>query len=84
VVAAFLAPLASSLPDGLKHTAALLGFAGREHPLMPSPMAGYSLPLGSLARLAPAVAGIVGSLAAAAIAWGVSRGLSGRSGDAHR
>jgi cobalt/nickel transport system permease protein len=84
VVAAFLAPLASSLPDGLEHTAELLGFAAREHPLMPSPMAGYSLPLGPLARMAPAVTGIVGSLAAAVIAWAVSRGLAGRSHGAHR
>ena len=84
LVAAFLAPLASSLPDGLEHTAHLLGFQSREHPLMPSPMPGYSLPLGRLAPLAPAVAGVSGALAVAALAWGITRGLAGRNDGAHR
>ena len=84
VVAAFLAPLASSLPDGLEHTAHILGFASRQHPLVASPLAGYSLPLGALTPVAPAVAGILGALVVAGLAWAVSRGLADRSDGAHR
>ncbi len=84
VVAAFLAPLASTLPDGLERTAHRLGFAGRERPLMSSPMKGYTLPLGAVAPAAPAVAGILGTIAVAALAWGLSRGLGRGGDDAHR
>jgi cobalt/nickel transport system permease protein len=84
VVAAFLAPLASTLPDGLERTAQLLGFASREHALMSAPMKGYALPPGGIAPVVPAVAGILGTLAVAALAWSLSRGLAGRSDDAHR
>ena len=84
LVAAFVAPLASTLPDGLEHTAHLLGFAGREHPLVRAPMPGYTLGLKALLPVAPAAAGLVGTLAVAVLAWALSRGLAGTRDDAHR
>lgn len=71
-VAAFLAPLASELPDGLEKTAETLGFASRARALLPR-----------VAAAAPAAAGLLGTIAAAALAWGVTRTLGSLEHDAH-
>lgn len=83
-VAAFLAPFASSLPDGLDHTAERLGFASRAQARWAAPMPDYTLPWGQLARVAPAVAGLTGTLAVALLAWGLSRSLRVSHDAAHR
>jgi cobalt/nickel transport system permease protein len=74
-VAAFLAPFASPLPDGLESAAERLGFAEAARALWPAPAAGYDLPWAGLGRAGSALAGVLGTLAAAAVAWALSRGL---------
>jgi cobalt/nickel transport system permease protein len=83
-VAAFLAPFASALPDGLERTAETLGFAGRAGSIWSAPMPDYTAPLGRFPALATTVAGSTGTLAAAALAWAISRTLALRDGAAHR
>ena len=74
-VAAFLAPMASPLPDGLESVAERLGFAGAARALWPAPAPGYELPWAALGRTGAALAGVMGTLAAAVLAWALSRGL---------
>jgi len=73
-VAAFLAPFASPLPDGLESVAERLGFARAARALWPAPAPGYEVPWAALGRAGAALAGVVGTLAAAALAWALSRG----------
>jgi hypothetical protein len=75
-VAAFAAPLASSLPDGFDRTVELLGLANRVRPMWPAPFAGYALPWGSSSALAAAGAGVLGAGVVALLAWAVSRTLT--------
>jgi cobalt/nickel transport system permease protein len=84
LAAIVMAPLSSSLPDGLETTARTLGFASRAHPLWHAPMAGYALLAGWPALAAPAIAGAIGTVAAAVLAWALSRSLALRDDDAHR
>src|SRR5512143_180905 len=77
-VAAFVAPFASPLPDGLETLAARLGFANAARALWPAPAPDYALPWVALGRLGTALAGVLGTVAAAALAWGLSRGLGPR------
>jgi cobalt/nickel transport system permease protein len=86
LVAAFVAPFASSLPDGLDKTAHMLGFAERSGVLWHAPMPDYGLPWARLALVAPAVAvaGIIGTLAAAVMGWAISRSLAIRDDASHR
>ena len=84
LVAAFVAPFASSLPDGLDKTAQALGFAERARSLWRAPMPEYGLPWTRLALVAPAVAGIIGTLAVALLAWAISRSLAIRDDASHR
>ena len=77
-VAAFLAPFASPLPDGLESVAERLGFAGAARALWPAPAPDYALPGGALGRAGTVLAGVVGTVVAAALAWGLSRGLGAR------
>jgi cobalt/nickel transport system permease protein len=74
-VAAFLAPMASPLPDGLESAAAQLGLADAARALWPAPAPGYELPWAALGRAGSALAGVMGTLAAAVLAWALSRGL---------
>jgi cobalt/nickel transport system permease protein len=74
-VAAFLAPMASPLPDGLEAAAERLGLAGAARALWPAPAPGYELPWAALGRAGTALAGVGGTLVAAVLAWGLSRGL---------
>jgi hypothetical protein len=73
VVAAFVAPFASALPDGLQKTAETLGFASRARALWPR-----------LAAIAPAITGVIGTIAAAGLAWVTGRTLATTNDDAHR
>jgi cobalt/nickel transport system permease protein len=84
VVAAFLAPFASNLPDGLESAAARLGFAGAARALWPAPAPDYTLPWPALGRAGTALAGLLGTLAAGALAWALSRGLAPPAGRPHR
>jgi cobalt/nickel transport system permease protein len=84
-VAAFVAPFASPLPDGLESAAERLGFAEAARALWPAPVRGYELPWAALGRTGTALAGILGTLAAAVAAWALSRGLGGpREAGPHR
>jgi cobalt/nickel transport system permease protein len=80
-LAAFVSPFASALPDGLDHAAQRLGFAARAHAEWATPFAGYAWPFAASPEIATALAGILGTIAAALIAWAVSRGV--RSGERH-
>ena len=83
-VAAFLSPLASSLPDGLDYAAGQLGFATRAAASWTAPFPDYALPFLSSPATATAAAGVIGTLLAALVAWGVSRGVRQPGHDAHR
>lgn len=84
VVAAFLAPLASGLPDGLERTALVLGFAGRAKQLLPGPLEASPLFSGALAPFAPVAAGVIGALLVALLAWAATRGLAKARHASHR
>ncbi len=75
MIAAFLSPFASALPDGLEHTAERLGFAGRATTVGTAPFPDYVIPLVRSSGIATALAGVVGTLVTAGLAWFISRGL---------
>ena len=84
-VAGFLSPFASALPDGLEHAASRLGFAARARAEWAAPFAGYALPFSASPAMATAAAGVIGTIAAAVIAWAVSRSVTaGRHDAAHQ
>lgn len=74
-IAAFLSPLASGLPDGLERAAERLGFADRAASTWAAPIPDYVMPFAASAPVAVGAAGVAGTLAAAVIAWLVSRSL---------
>jgi cobalt/nickel transport system permease protein len=83
-LSAFAAPFASALPDGLETAAGRLGFAASARPLWPA--LGADAP-GWLAigRAGSALAGLLGTLAAATLAWAVTRRLGqARAAEPHR
>jgi cobalt/nickel transport system permease protein len=84
LVAAFVAPFASGLPDGLERAALDLGFASRARALMPAPFWETALPRGALATLGPVLAGVVGTLLVGLLAWALTRGLAVGSNEPHR
>ena len=75
-IAAFLAPFASPLPDGLESAAERLGFAEAARALWPAPAPDYAMPWAALGRAGTALAGLLGTVAAAALAMALSRGLT--------
>ena len=79
-LAVFVAPFASSMPDGLEHVAERLGFAAHASPAAAAPLADYSVPAlaGDPAWLGTAVAGAVGTLLVFGIAWLLARALTSR------
>jgi cobalt/nickel transport system permease protein len=83
-VAAFLAPFASPLPDGLESVAERLGFAEAARAVWPAPAPDYELPWAALGRAGTALVGVLGTLAAAVVAWALSRGLGPRDAGSHR
>jgi cobalt/nickel transport system permease protein len=84
VVAACAAPFASALPDGVAKTAESLGFASRARVLWPALWPGYRLPWSRIAAIAPAAAAVLGTVAAATLAFAISRSLATEDHDAHR
>jgi cobalt/nickel transport system permease protein len=74
-VAAFAAPFASPLPDALESVAERLGFAGAARGLWPAPAPDYVLPWLAVGHASTALAGLAGSLAAAVLAWALTRRL---------
>ena len=82
-LAAFASPFASSLPDGLEHVAETLGFADRASAAGAAPFPDYTVPFVGSAGLTAAVAGLAGTVAAAVLAWAISRGLGTPRHDPH-
>jgi hypothetical protein len=80
-IAGFVSPFASALPDGLDHAAERLGFATRSRADWAAPFAGYALPFPASPEVATAAAGILGTIAAACLAWVIGRSV--RSGGRH-
>ncbi len=83
VVACFLSPWASSWPDGLERVAGNLGFLKKaEVPGVSvwerSPLPDYKIPGVQSEHWATGLAGLVGTLAIAAIGWGLARLLKKR------
>jgi len=74
-VAAFASPFASPSPDALESVAERLGFAGAARAAWPAPAPDYELPWLAAGRLSAAIAGLVGALAACALAWAITRRL---------
>jgi hypothetical protein len=83
-IAAFLSPFASLLPDGLEHAAERLGFSGRAASAWSAPFPDYAIPFVSSPAVATAVAGVVGTIGVAIVAWVVSRGLRPPDHGLHR
>jgi cobalt/nickel transport system permease protein len=77
-VAAFAAPFASPLPDALEAIAVRLGFAEAARGLWPAPAPDYVLPWLAVGRASTALAGLLGTLAAAGLAWALTRRLEAR------
>lgn len=84
LVAAFLAPFASALPDGLERAALDLGFASRAHALAPAPLEQQRAFAGALGTWAPLAAGVAGTALAALLAWLAVRRLPAPGDAAHR
>ena len=79
-VAALLAPLASSLPDGLEWAAEKLGFAGSASPpVLSSPFPDYTVPGIRSTMAGTVLAGTVGTLLAFVLALVLSKALTRRS-----
>jgi cobalt/nickel transport protein len=80
-LAGLLAPLASSMPDGLERVVEDLGFIDKGEILLSSPLADYLFPGIESGRLATSLAGVIGVLLVFALAWKLERLLSkGRRG----
>jgi len=74
-LAAFASPFASPLPDALESVARRLGVAEAARGLWPAPAPDYALPWLAAGRASAAFAGLLGTLAAAGLAWGLTRRL---------
>jgi cobalt/nickel transport system permease protein len=74
--ALLLAPVASSLPDGLEKLAQQLGFAARAEGTLAAPLADYTLPVLPYSWLSTALAAIIGTLTAFGLGWLVAASLS--------
>jgi cobalt/nickel transport system permease protein len=72
-VVLLLAPLASSLPDGLESVAEKLGFAGHLAAPTPAPLAGYEVAGVGGSVWSTILAGVAGTLLVFAVGWGVGR-----------
>ncbi len=70
-LALFVAPFASSWPDGLEQVAATLGFEHRAAatPALAAPLSGYVIPRVGSAALSTVIAGVAGTLVAFGLAW---------------
>jgi cobalt/nickel transport system permease protein len=73
----FVAPVASSLPDGLDWVAGRLAFAQQATTLQAAPLEGYSLDVAAASPgMATVLAGLIGAAVAFAVAWLVARALT--------
>jgi cobalt/nickel transport system permease protein len=73
----FVAPFASSLPDGLEAAAGALGFAERaRRPAFASPLPDYQVPLVGSPAAATVAAGIIGTLVVFVAAYLLARALA--------
>lgn len=79
VLALFVSPFASSLPDGLERVAEDYGFIDNAEELINSPIPDYTFPGIANEKVATAVAGIIGTLLALAVAYGIGYLVKGRS-----
>jgi hypothetical protein len=71
------------LPDGLETAARRLGFAAAARPLWPAP--DYAPHWLAIGRASSALAGLVGTLVAATLAWALTRRLGRvRAAEPHR
>jgi cobalt/nickel transport system permease protein len=70
-LALFVAPFASSWPDGLEKVAATLGFEHRAaaSPAIAAPLPDYGIPGVGSAALSTVIAGVAGTLIAFGLAW---------------
>ena len=83
-LSAFAAPFASALPDGLEAAASRLGFAASARPLWPALSADVPGWL-AIGRAGSALAGLLGTLVAATLAWALTRRLGqARAAEPHR
>lgn len=80
-LAAFVAPFASPLPDGLEKVAERIGFANRADttPLHSSPFPDYLTPGTDWSAFSTVIAGLVGAAVAFAFAYVLARMLTPRS-----
>lgn len=75
-LALFVSPLASKWPDGLDHTAEVMGFKEKAvAPVIRAPIPEYEMPGIASSVVATSVAGTVGTLVAFALAWCLARVL---------
>ena len=73
----FVAPFASSSPDGLDWVAGRLAFAQQATTLQAAPLDGYSLDVAAASPgMATVLAGLIGAAVAFAVAWLVARALT--------
>ncbi|MGC1402437.1 MAG: PDGLE domain-containing protein [Thermodesulfobacteriota bacterium] len=78
VVAVFLSPWASTLPDGLERVAQNLGFVKKAEPSgvtlwQKAPFADYKIPGILNEGWAKALSGLLGSLVLIGLGWGIGR-----------
>ena len=80
----FIAPFASSWPDGLEKVAETLGFSSAESStaLVPSPLADYGIPGVSSPNVSTILAGVVGTLVAFLLSYVLVRLVTSRTGQA--
>jgi cobalt/nickel transport system permease protein len=71
-VALFLAPLASTSPDGLERIAEQLGFSGRAKSFWTTPLGDYRMPGVASETLQTSMVGFLGTVLALAVAMGVA------------
>ncbi len=80
IALAILSPLASSAPDGLERVAEKLGFVGRTaKSVIHAPLPDYHIPGIGSAAMATAVAGVIGTILAFALALVLASVLVPRS-----
>lgn len=78
LIVLLLAPVASSLPDGLETVARHLGFASDATKPLGAPLADYTFPRWTHSPIGTAVAGAVGALAVFAVVGLLGLALRGR------
>jgi cobalt/nickel transport system permease protein len=79
VLAIFLAPFASSAPDGLEHVGATLKFLDEENapaPILPAPIPDYEMPGLAWKPLAVSAAGALGTLVVFGVALTLARAFT--------